>query len=1044
MERSMRPLLPSCKLLLPLLASSLCFAAQADRISGPIDSGQTVVLARSVHPKAQPQYDQGPVDPAMKLTYMTMLTSPSPAQQAALDLLLAQQQDRTSPNYHKWLTPQQFADQFGLSENDLNKVTAWLTSEGFQILTVGGGRNSVSFSGTAAQVQHAFGAEIHNYTVNGKQHVANSTPLLIPAALNGVVRTVTGVHNFLPHPASRIRVPVNERNPHHEYYNSTFGNLLAPGDIATFYGLNALFTGSPIINGAGQELAIVGQTDVYVTDIADFRTGFSLGSITGCTLNGNQVITACDSTYFKYVLAPGSTDPGVVYNCGDLGESDLDIEWSGAAAPGAQIVFVNSPVSYPSGCNGNQEGGGVNASLNAVINPPSGPPLAHVVSMSYGICELEADDLETLLQQGNAEGVTIMNSAGDVGAAVCDYNPPDNEVDPPFGGAVGGLAVSYPASSPEVTGVGGTEISIANDFPPSSYWGTSNGPTGGTVLSYIPEIAWNDDVELAQYCQQYYSGNSFCMAGGSPAVPHWVPLDSAATAEQVQQDIWISEGSGGASNCFSESAGVCTGGFPQPSYQDGLSLADAPAGVRWVPDVSIMASPNFPGYIFCTAVSPTVEGSTCAGGIPSAIDNYTSIIGGTSASSPIFAGIVTLMNQYLDETGQGNINSTLYALAKNTANGAFHQVTTGDNAVYCAGGEPSNQPAGLQCPGAAGTVGTMGYQASNADSTTGYNLVTGLGSVNASALAAAWFESVTPDFQLSATGLNPSSISAGNQTSSTITISPLTTGSTATVVNFSSSSCSGLPSGATCSFNPVSVPFDGTDPVTTVVTITTPPTMAAVSAQTITISAVNYPETTTTVSLTVTATTESFTIAPTNGTTFTTTAGGTQQVQIAVTSASSPSFIVGSGAGATTAVQVTYTCTGSPNLATAEITCTAPNNGQPTNATAVTVTLQTTGATTQLRRPFGGSRLVYAFLLPGLFGIFFAAGPRRRGVRLLSMIVVLGCCTLGVGSCGGNSGGGGVSNPGTPAGNYTVTINATTGGAVPLTASTTFTLSVSQ
>jgi trimeric autotransporter adhesin len=310
------------------------------------------------------------------------------------------------------------------------------------------------------------------------------------------------------------------------------------------------------------------------------------------------------------------------------------------------------------------------------------------------------------------------------------------------------------------------------------------------------------------------------------------------------------------------------------------------------------------------------------------------------------------------------------------------------------------------------------------------------------------------DFTIQTTSaLTPSSISAGQSATAVLTITPVN-GSTQTI-NFTNSttsspgSCSQtLPPGALCNFSPASVTLNGTAAATVSLTITTAPNMVP-NTQAVTVTATpsssGIPHTAA-VTLTVTPTTESFTLAPTNGTTFTTTAGGSQQVQIAVSSTSTPSFITGSGSGATTALQLTYTCTGSPNLATAEITCTPPNSGQPTNATSVTITVKTTGATTQLRRPFAGSRLVYAFLIPGLFGIFFAAGTRRRGVKLLGMIVVLGCCSLGLGSCGGggNSGGGGISNPGTPAGNYTVTITATTGGPVPLTQSTQFTLSVAQ
>jgi hypothetical protein len=1131
------------KFLLPLLASTLCFATQSDRITGPIDSSLTIPLAKSLHPQAQSQYDLGPVDPSMKLSYVTLLMAPSPSQQKDLDQLLEQQQDRSSPFYHQWLTPQQFADRFGLSQNDLNKVTAWLLSEGFQVLSVGGGRNSVSISGTAGQVQHAFGTEIHRYKVSGEEHFANSTPLMMPAALSGIVRSVMGVHSFLPRPASQRRGSAGMRNGGPDYYdaNFIFPNFLAPGDLATIYDITPLYTASPTpIDGTGQKLAIVGQTDVYLADINDFRSGFGLNPIptTGagsCTTNaGGIVVSPCNTTNFQYVLV--GTDPGTVYGCGDIGESDLDIEWSGAVARNAQIVFVNSPVTYGANC-AFLGGGGVNASLSAVINPPSGPPLAPVVSVSYGACEFEAGDLETLLQQGNAEGVTIVNSSGDAGSATCDRNPPN--LTRPFNPAINGLAVSYPASSPEVTGVGGTAISLADDSYPnlSTFWNTTIGANGGTAVSYIPEIAWNDDVEWQLYCQAPAPGDTFCI---QPKTTGWVALTTTATVAQVQEDIWTSIGGGGASNCFYETnAGLCQGpgagpttggGLAQPTWQQGLSVSSAPAGVRYVPDVSLFASPNFPGYIFCTPQKPpTNSTSTCVSGIFTAVDTFGSIVGGTSASSPVFAGILTLLNQYVVATGfqskpgLGNVNPMLYTLAATPSNNAFHAVTSGDNNVYCKPNTPAVQPINVQCPAA----GVMGYSASNFDTKTNYNLVTGLGSVDANNLAIAWVASAAPtttaisttsanasqgnpvtftatvtpstatgtvsffnnasttalgsvplasgtatftttalpagsdsvtatyngdptdavstsaipavvtvtaaDFTLTAGTLTPGSVSAGQSASATLTVAPVNGSGT---VTFTPSSCTGLPAGATCSFSSGSVTFGGVGGSgTTTLTISTAANMALPSGpQTITVtgtaSGAGGASHTATVSLTVTATTETFTLTST-ASTFPVTVGGQAQVNVAVNSTTG--FIVGSGAGATTALPLTYTCTGSPSLATSEITCQiSPGNGQSISANAVTVTLQTTPPTAQLHPPLGGARIFYALLLPGLFGVVLVVGSRKHGLRLLCLIVVLGFSTMWLGSCGGNSTNTNPKNPGTPTGTYTVTIGATTGGASPV------------
>ena len=774
MRRCPSSLLPSPKfptlILCVLIFSTLSFAAVADRITSSINSARTVQLTRSVNSKARPEFDQGAVDPQFKLSYVTLLTSPSASQQKALNQLLAQQQDRKSPNYHKWLTPQEYADRFGLSQNDINKITVWLSSQGFQVLSVGGGRNSVIFSGTAAQLERSFGTQIHNYNVNGVQHFANSMPFMLPAALRGIVTTVMGLHDFRPLPARRVAHSEASGRIHPEYFDGDFifPNFLAPGDVATIYDINPLYDAATPVNGAGQQLAIVGQTDIYLADISDFRNGFSLPAISNCTVNGSGILTSCSagSTYLQYVLI--GTDPGVP-SPGDLSESDLDIEWSGAVARNAQIIFVNAETAN-----------GVFDALDAVINPPSGPPIAPVVSMSYGQCEAAASfDLEMLLQQGNAEGVTIVNSSGDAGAATCDRDPNSNR---PFTPAIFGLAVSYPASSPEVTGVGGTAISLANDsYPtPSAFWSTTIGPNGGTAVcpggSCVPELSWNDDEELAQYCHSPISGDKFCSQGGPTAVPGWVALTTSATAAQVQSDIWISQGGGGASNCWYETPqAVCLGagpgpnggGFAQPLYQQGLSVSGAPAGVRYVPDVSLFASPDFPGYIFCTAQSEIIQGGTstssCVNGIADAVNTFESIVGGTSASAPAFAGIVTLLNQQVivsglqDAPGLGNINTNLYLLAASNPS-AFHQVTTGDNMVYCQPNTPAGEPVGIVCPAG----GVFGYQASNKDSATGYNLVTGLGSVDASNFLQAWVSTVAPDFAIAVTA-TPSTV-AENKT----------------------------------------------------------------------------------------------------------------------------------------------------------------------------------------------------------------------------------------------------------------------------------------
>ena len=876
-------------LLFATLVSSLSYAVVPDRISGALTVGPTVTLKGNVHRKALPKYDQGPADPALRLGSVTLLTRPTPAQQKALTQLLADQQNRKSPNYHKWLTPEQWADRFGLTHNDVQKLTGWLKSEGFRVSKVARGRNWITFSGTAAQVQSAFGTELHRYKVDGELHVSNATAPKIPSSLAGIVSGLRGLNDFHLKPMT----VKNVKAARPAYYDNIFTtpDFLAPGDIATLYDINALYNASTPIDGTGQKLAVIGQTDIFITDINDFRTGFNLSTISGCTNDPTSgVVTACNTTNFQYVLVPDATDP-LTPSLGDLTEADLDIEWSGAVARNAQIIYVNAPETF-SGQN-LISGGVFDAWYYAVDNQ-----LAPVISLSYGSCEFFdnfvldstgaplADELE--LMKANSEGITFLNSTGDAGAAECD-GPTNTQT---ANLAIGGLAVSYPASSPEVTGVGGTAVTYPAGFS-TTYWATANGLDGGSAQNApLPETSWNDDEELTF-------------------------LQSGSTAASWQQSYAIVSTGGGPSNCAEQSAdnSNCVAGFGQPSWQT-VTLSGQ-AGARFGPDVSLAASPNFPGYIFCTPQNAWISGSsdtssTCVGGIAGALalndtsgNPAPSLVGGTSASTPAMAGIITLLNQYLGTNGLGNINPTLYSVAATPANGAFHPVTTGDNNVFCEVGQPVTPwPVAMQCPAA----GVFGYLASNKDVITGYNLVTGLGSVDANNLAIAFASPpAEPDFTITPT-VATFQVSQGGNINATVNVA--------------------LASGFT---GPIS-----------------------------------------------------------------------------------------------------FTCTDPAPLSI----CTVPPN---TNVSGqVSFAITTTAPTAELRRPSDRTpRIFYALLLPGLLGLVFTAGSRRRssrGMRLLGLIVVLGFSTMWLASCGGGNssggGGGGNSNPGTPAGSYTITVTGTAGSEI--------------
>jgi subtilase family serine protease len=941
----------SWKFLLPLLASTLCFAAQPDRITGTIDSSQMVAVQGNVHGLAQARFDLGRTDGGQQLHGITLVFHLSAAQQNALNTLLAEQQDRSSPNYHKWLSPAQFADRFGMTKDDISRVVTWLESKGFTVTSVANSRNQISFDGTVEQVESTFATEIHNYLVDGVVHFANATNPSVPAAFAGSVLAIGHLHSFSPKARAITRriSPSNGADPHFTSYVS--GNhFLSPGDFATIYNVAPLYSAG--FNGTGRSIAIIGQSTVSAADLSNFRSAAGLAAKTP-----------------QYVLYPSTS---TATRCaGDEGESDLDLEWSNGVASNANVIFVYAGLITGDTC-ANRTYSVWDALQDAVDTN-----IAPVISTSYGYCESGlgssfSNTVRGWVQEANTQNQTVMAASGDDGAADCDFQVTS---------ATHGLAVDVPAAIPEVTGMGGTEffgdaagtVTGGNAAADPPYW---SGTTGGvdaisSALEYIPEEAWND------------------------------------TTFNLSQPGGTIGASGGGASIY----------FTKPTWQTGAGVPND--GKRDVPDLALNTSPDHDGYLFCSEDGPngTIQTSCTVGFRDGAGGNLT-VVGGTSAAAPTFSAILTLIEQDIGSDGLANINPNLYSLAASNPS-AFNDVKTGNNIVPCTEGTTG-------CPATAPFQ--YGFSAG-----VGYDQVTGLGSVNANTLASVWNDSTAPDFQfLTPSALNPSPVSAGQSTSTTLTIAPLSSGSTGMVVNFSNlTSCTGLPAGATCSFNPISVNFDGTDPATTVLTISTAATMAIPSgAQNITITPTNSTNTTTSVSLTVTATNQTFSIAPMDNTaTYSVTAG--QVASVGITVSGTNGFIQGTPPNTTTAQLVSYQCSGIP--AGAQIMCTfSPDNGQSISQTTLTMSLATTAPTAQLRSPFGrGGRIFYALLLPGMFGIVFAGRSRTRAARLLSLIVVLSLSTLWLGACSGSSGSG-QKNAGTPAGNYTVTVTATTGGAVPI------------
>jgi hypothetical protein len=711
---------------------------QRPLIVQPVNEAQLTVLKGNTHPLARPEFDLGSAPATLPMQRMLLVLKRSPQQESALKKLLDDQQDKHSPNYHKWLTPEHFGQKFGPSDADIQTISAWLQSHGFQVSPTKG-RTVIEFSGSASQVQETFHTAIHKYVVNGEQHWANASDPLIPAALTPAVSGIDSLHNFGRKPMSRFfgvvsrekktgkitipqpqfTFPVSAQNPCNAQDTNCY--VVGPYDFAAIYNVAPLWNATVPIDGTGQGIAIVQNSNINIADAQAFRSMFGLPSN-----DPNIIVDGAD---------PGVLGPG---QFGSESEADLDVEWSGAVAKGAKIDLVVSADTDSTA--------GIDLSARYIIENN----LDGIMSESFGLCEAFLGTggnqfYNSLWEQAAAQGISVFVSSGDQGSAGCDF----------FQGtapqaAANGLAVSGIASTPFNVAVGGTDF---NDlFNPAGYWRPTNDINQASAIAYIPETTWNDTCTNALFAQS---------TGGSTN-----PETNCNNANFVNF-VTTGGGSGGPSNCAVStvigSQIICQSGYPKPAWQSGTGVPNDQ--VRDLPDVSLFASDGFVGnfYVFC-------QGDITSSGGCDLNAPYADFggVGGTSVSSPAMAGIMALVNQ---KTGsrQGNPNYVLYKLAALMPM-AFNDVTTGTIRVPCQSGS-------LDCTitNSADRYGIInGY-----DAGPGYDLATGLGSVNANNLVMNW-NSVTVTFNPTTTTLvlnggNPvNNIVHGTSVPATITVNPNT------------------------------------------------------------------------------------------------------------------------------------------------------------------------------------------------------------------------------------------------------------------------------
>lgn len=627
------------------------------RIAAEIDNRARSTLTGTHPPLVRRAKDLGSVEADLQLPEMSIVFNRSRAQESNLQALIAAQQTPGSPLYHQWLTPDQFAARFGMSDSDLAKVESWLEQQGFAIDGVSRSRDRIRFSGTAAQVAVAFGTQLHYYNLNGETHFAPAADLSLPAALAGVVENVSNLSTFRPKP--RIR------KPKADFTSSQSGHtFLTPEDIATIYDVSAAYSAG--YTGKGQSIAVVGQSSVDVTDVENFQN--ALGQARKDPM---------------LVFVPGTGN--VAESQGDEGESDLDLEYTTAMAPGASIYFVYV---------GDDQSKSVWDSIGYAIENDIAP----IVSDSYGICEAalstgEYAGINSVLAQGAAQGQSIITPAGDSGSSDCQ--------------GVSGMstaqqeqvAIDFPASSQYVTAMGGSEFQnsvVCNlsscSTPPPQYWQAASGADviSSALASGVPfpEQAWNDDA---------------APSNGNPGV--------------------LSSSGGGVSTLTARPSWQA-----QASLPTGTSSTLSTITMRMVPDISLSGSPNNAGYLYCSSDPSTGVTGSCSNGFRDVNTVNLTVAGGTSFDAPIFAGLVALINQKekpatASKVGQGVVNPILYQIASTKYATDFHDITQGNNNCSIAGS--------TLCPSSGGS-------ASSYSTGTGYDLASGLGSIDFNKLLTDW------------------------------------------------------------------------------------------------------------------------------------------------------------------------------------------------------------------------------------------------------------------------------------------------------------------
>ena len=628
--------------------------------------------------------DVGPADPSTVVTgtvYFAKASKEGAAEYAA------SVGTPGSPDYHKFLTPEEFHTKFASHANASQAVSQWVQQAGMKVLAQDS--ESVQVSTTIAKVEQTLGIKIDRFKHSGQTDLSPTSQPKYPSDVGDYVASVTGLTttspvNQPPPPSAGKGKPkkksslttllgagVNVSGVKAKPNGSVKPNTSGGQDCSTYYG-QLPATGYPPAPGSSSlpPMYLCGYTPAQlrsaygVTDSGLTGKGLTIAIVDAYSSPTIQAdLVAYDQAAHLppiqlQVVSPSSYDSRstAADAAGWYGEETLDIEAVHTIAPDAKIVYYGARST---------DAADLDSPLHTIVEQHS----ADVVSCSWGAPENSGDQnnfaAETqIFEQGAAEGISFNFSTGDDGDSTVGDNPTPRPV------------VQSPADNPWVTAVGGTSLGI------------------GSHGQYLWETGW----------------------GGK--------------ALKLDGDRWDSvgatfDGAGGGGN---------SAVFPQPDYQkgivpDALTRAANPGQAgRELPDVSMLADPRT-GFLVGMSQG-TVTSQPSGDGVVYTESGATygyMLVGGTSLASPLFAGMEALAMQAAGSK-LGYANPVFYKLYGSPQ---FHDVVPQPSAL-------GHDPYQVAPDNSGNPVLAVGDTDTSLKTAKGYDDVTGIGSPAPSFLT--WFK----------------------------------------------------------------------------------------------------------------------------------------------------------------------------------------------------------------------------------------------------------------------------------------------------------------